>query len=140
MSVRVAERTDGSELERRLQAVPRPKPVLTRLNGEHVPPSFLEGESVLAQIKADESKLMGSRQQFRRWGKSGIEISDLFENVASHAEIVGVTAKTRKGGHILFYTRSIGFDKAKPIIAKWEKAQPVRRVGDFKTLLVYKKR
>jgi hypothetical protein len=50
------------------------------------------------------------------------------------------TAKTRKGGHILFYTRSIGFDKAKPIIAKWEKAQPVRRVGEFKTLLVYKKR
>jgi hypothetical protein len=50
------------------------------------------------------------------------------------------TAKTRKGGHILFYTRSIGFDKAKPIIAKWEKTQPVRRVGEFKTLLVYKKR
>jgi hypothetical protein len=50
------------------------------------------------------------------------------------------TAKTRKGGHILFYTRSIGFDKAKPVIAKWEKTQPVRRVGEFKTLLVYKKR
>jgi hypothetical protein len=50
------------------------------------------------------------------------------------------TAKTRKGGHILFYTRSIGFDKAKPIIAKWEKQAPVKRVGEFKTLLVFRKR
>jgi hypothetical protein len=50
------------------------------------------------------------------------------------------TAKTRKGGHILFYTRSIGFDQAKPIIAKWEKQAPVKRVGEFKTLLVFRKR
>jgi hypothetical protein len=50
------------------------------------------------------------------------------------------TKKTRKGGHILFYTRSIAFDKAKPIIAKWEKTAGVKRVGEFKTLLVYKKK
>jgi len=50
------------------------------------------------------------------------------------------TDKTRKGGHILFYTKSIGFDRAAPIIAKWEKAKPVKRVGEFKTLLVYRKR
>lgn len=49
------------------------------------------------------------------------------------------TAKTKKGGHILFYTRSVGFQKAKPIIAKWEKAKKVKRVGEFKTLLVYRK-
>ena len=31
------------------------------------------------------------------------------------------------------------FNKAKPIIAAWERAQPVKRVGEFKTLLVYRK-
>jgi hypothetical protein len=50
------------------------------------------------------------------------------------------TAKTRRGGHILFYMRSMAFDRAQPIIAKWEKAMPVKRVGEFKTLLVYRKK
>jgi hypothetical protein len=50
------------------------------------------------------------------------------------------TDKTRKGGYILFYKGSMSFDRAKPIIAKWEKAKPVKRVADFKTLLVYRKR
>jgi len=50
-----------------------------------------------------------------------------------------LTDKTRPDGHILFYTRSIAFEKAKAIIAEWEKAKPVERVGEFKTLLVYRK-
>jgi hypothetical protein len=49
------------------------------------------------------------------------------------------TAKTKPGGHILFYTKSIGFEKAKPIVAAWEKQAPVTRVGEFKTLAVYRK-
>lgn len=49
------------------------------------------------------------------------------------------TAKTRAGGHILFYTGSNGFEKVQPIIAAWERAQPVERREDFKTLLVYRK-
>ena len=50
------------------------------------------------------------------------------------------TAKTKPGGHILFYTGSIGYSKAKPIIEKWVKKGHVRRVGEFKTLLVYQKK
>jgi hypothetical protein len=49
------------------------------------------------------------------------------------------TAKTRPGGHILFYTKSIGFDKARPIVEKWEKQAPVTKVGEYKTLAVYRK-
>ena len=49
------------------------------------------------------------------------------------------TRKTKSGGHILFYTKSIGFEKAKAIVAAWEKEAPVTRVGDFKTLAVYRK-
>src|SRR5207247_7339741 len=59
-----------------------PKPALNRLHGQFLPPSFLEGESALAQIKANESKLMGSRRIFKKHGQSGLEISDLFENLA----------------------------------------------------------
>jgi hypothetical protein len=50
-----------------------------------------------------------------------------------------LTDKTRRSGHILFYTRSIAFEKAKAVIAEWEKARPVERVGEFKTLLIYRK-
>src|SRR5215470_7696503 len=42
------------------------------------------------------------------------------------------TRKTRAGGHLLFYMGSIKFEKAKPIIAAWERTQPVTRVGEFK--------
>jgi hypothetical protein len=50
------------------------------------------------------------------------------------------TDKTRPGGHILFYLRSAAYDRAKGVIAQWEKERPVERVGEFKLLLVYRKR
>ena len=49
------------------------------------------------------------------------------------------TDKLRRGGTMLFYMGSIGFDKAKPVIDAWEKEKPVTRVGMFKTLLIYRK-
>jgi len=51
-----------------------------------------------------------------------------------------LTDKTRPGGHILFYTGSNAFAKAKPVIAQWEKERPVAHVGEYKTLLVYRKK
>ena len=50
------------------------------------------------------------------------------------------TEKTNKGGHILFYTGSIAWDKASKVVEKWEKKKHVTRVGQFKTLLVYRKK
>lgn len=44
------------------------------------------------------------------------------------------TDKTRSGGHIVFYTKSMGVERAMQIIPEWEKARPVERVGEFKTL------
>jgi len=67
-----------------------PKPVLSRLNGQLVPPSFLQGMLGLAQIKAEEAKLMGSQRSFARYGQSGLEISDLFRNVARFADDLAV--------------------------------------------------
>jgi hypothetical protein len=56
-----------------------------------------------------------------------------------------LTDKTRPGGHILFFTTSFAFDwdgpmSGKRVIAQWEKARDVERVGEFKSLLVYRKR
>jgi hypothetical protein len=58
---------------------------------------------------------------------SDLEVMELF------------TDQTEVGGHILFYTGSFAFDSAKPIIAEWEKRRSVERIGEFKTLLVYRK-
>jgi len=51
-----------------------------------------------------------------------------------------LTDKTRPGGHILYYTGSFAFDKAKSVIAQWEKERPVERVGEYKSVLVYRKK
>jgi hypothetical protein len=67
-----------------------PKPLLNRLNGQPVPASFIGEDVSLAQIKVNESKLMGTRRVFQRYGQSGLEISDLFQNVARHADDLAV--------------------------------------------------
>jgi hypothetical protein len=50
-----------------------------------------------------------------------------------------LTAKTRRGGHILFFTGSFAYPSAEKIIAKWEKTGRVKRIGPYKTLLVFRK-
>jgi hypothetical protein len=50
------------------------------------------------------------------------------------------TDRTRPGGHILFYRRSGASEKARAVIADWEQASGVARAGEFKTLLIYRKR
>ncbi len=67
-----------------------PKPELTRFDGQPLPPSFQTGDLKLQFIRAAESKLMGSRFAFQKHGKSGLEISSLFPNVAEHADDLAV--------------------------------------------------
>jgi hypothetical protein len=67
-------------------------------------------------------------------------------NALTDLEVANLlTDKTRPGGHILFFTSSFAFDwdgpmSAKRVIAQWEKERDVERVGEFKSLLVYRKR
>ena len=61
-----------------------PKPLLNRLHGQPVPESF--GSVDLQFTKVDKVPLIGSPRTFRKRGDSGIEISDLFENVARRAD------------------------------------------------------
>jgi hypothetical protein len=67
-------------------------------------------------------------------------------NALTDLEVTNLlTDKTRPGGYILFFTSSFAFDwqgpmSAKRVIAQWEKERDVERVGEFKSLLVYRKR
>jgi len=67
-----------------------PKPVLAKLDGQPVPASFRPENLNLQFIQASQAKLMSSRFPFRRYGKSGLEISDLFQSLGAHADDLAV--------------------------------------------------
>jgi hypothetical protein len=50
------------------------------------------------------------------------------------------TDKTRSGGFILFYMGSMAWDQTRDLLPAWEKEKPVTRVGEFKRLVVYRKK
>jgi hypothetical protein len=51
-----------------------------------------------------------------------------------------MTAQTKPGGHILFYTKSQDFHTAGPIIEAWTKTGVAERFPDYKTMLVYRRK
>src|SRR5262245_23272700 len=56
-----------------------PKPELTRLHGQPLPASF---GPVKTRRGVDKNKLLASKRTFQKYGKSGIEVSDWFPNIA----------------------------------------------------------
>jgi len=56
-----------------------PKPLLNKLDGQKRPESF--GEAKYQFVNA-QSRLLGSKRTFQKFGKSGIEVSDLFPHQA----------------------------------------------------------
>ena len=57
-----------------------PKPLLTELSGQKRPAEFGE---VKYQFIKPTAKLLGTKRTFKKYGRSGIEVSDLFPHVAS---------------------------------------------------------
>lgn len=64
-----------------------PKPLLNELHGQPRPQEF--GEARYQFIQRD-ARLLGTRRTFRKHGQSGIEISDLFPNLARHVDDLAV--------------------------------------------------
>src|SRR5580700_8378490 len=57
-----------------------PKPALIKLDGQKLPPSL---QNVRLQFtNAADAPLLASRRKFEKFGQSGMEVSDLFPNVA----------------------------------------------------------
>lgn len=65
-----------------------PKPILNTLHGQHVPPSF--GSVQLQFSKFEQSTVLGVKRQFKKYGQSGIEVSDVFPHVAQRADDLAV--------------------------------------------------
>lgn len=65
-----------------------PKPDLNKLDGKHVPPSF--GTVQLQFSKFDQQTVLGCRRTFKKYGQAGIEVSDLFPNVAGCIDDIAV--------------------------------------------------
>jgi hypothetical protein len=60
-----------------------PKPELQRLHGQKLPASF---GAVKTRRGVDRNKLLATKRTFKKYGKSGIDVSDLFPNIARHAD------------------------------------------------------
>src|SRR5207302_4300648 len=61
------------------------KPELKKLDGQPFPESFSKGQQ-LAQLQGSVLKARGPFCAFRKWGKSGLEMSDLFPHIGSIAD------------------------------------------------------
>ncbi len=64
-----------------------PKPLLTKLDGQPRPAEF--GDAKYQFIRRD-ARLLGSRQTFRKCGRSGTEVSDLFPHLARCIDDIAV--------------------------------------------------
>src|ERR1700720_2583740 len=53
-----------------------PKPLLAKLNGQHPPDSF--GNVDFQNGKLRDTVILGSKRTFKKYGQSGLEVSDLF--------------------------------------------------------------
>ena len=60
-----------------------PKPELQRLHGQKLPDSF---GGVKTRRGVDRNKLLATKRTFSKHGQAGIDVSDLFPNVARHAD------------------------------------------------------
>ncbi|MSU34561.1 MAG: DUF1501 domain-containing protein [Pedosphaera sp.] len=62
-----------------------PKPKLIEMTGQKLPESFFQNER-FSFIKPDQSVLMGSQFKYRRYGRCGMEMSELLPHVGSCAD------------------------------------------------------
>ena len=61
------------------------KPLLKKMHGQPFPESLTRGQQ-LAQLQNTTLKVFGSNANFRKWGKSGQEFSELFPEIGSIAD------------------------------------------------------
>jgi hypothetical protein len=64
-----------------------PKPLLNELDGQPRPQEF--GEAKYQFVKPD-AKLLGTKRTFQKYGKAGIEVSDLFPHMATCVDDLAV--------------------------------------------------
>ena len=73
-----------------------PKPLLERLNGQPVPESFGDVQLQFSTFK--QVPILASRRKFKKYGQAGLEVSDVFPHVATHADKLAVIRSCRHDG------------------------------------------
>ncbi|MEI6714819.1 MAG: DUF1501 domain-containing protein [Verrucomicrobiota bacterium] len=98
------------------------KPKLKELDGKAFPESFTKGQQI-AQLQGQELKARGAITGFKRYGNSGIEVSDLFPHIASVADELCVVRSMQTEqinhdtAHAFMNTGSI--IKGRPSMGSW---------------------
>ena len=59
------------------------KPKLIELNGQPIPDSYIEGKRFAFMNTSHGTKLLGTRRAFRRYGQSGMWVSEMFPHTAN---------------------------------------------------------
>jgi len=98
------------------------KPVLKSLHDKPFPESFTKGKQI-AQLQGAVLKARGGSFEFKKWGKSGMEMTDIFPHIGSVADDLCVvrSLKTEQinhdTAHAFFNTGSI--IKGRPSMGSW---------------------
>jgi hypothetical protein len=99
-----------------------PKPALKALHGQPFPDSFTKGQQ-LAQLQNTPLKALGPICEFRRCGKSGQEISDLFPHLQGVADELCIvrSMKTEQINHdpAHAFMNSGSIIKGRPSMGSW---------------------
>jgi hypothetical protein len=61
------------------------KPALARMNGQPMPESFTRGQPI-AQLQGQQLRVFGPQHPFRRYGRSGQEIAEIFPHIGAIAD------------------------------------------------------
>ena len=98
------------------------KPVLKKLDGKAFPESFTKGQQ-LAQLQGAELKARGAICDFKKFGKSGLEISELFPHIGAMADDLCIVKSMQTEqinhdtAHAFMNTGSI--IKGRPSLGSW---------------------
>src|SRR6266702_6425551 len=98
------------------------KPELKRIHGQPFPESFTKGQQ-LAQLQNTELKARGPFIEFKKYGQSGQEISDLFPHIAAMADDICIVRSmhteqiNHDPAHAFMNTGSI--IKGRPSMGSW---------------------
>jgi hypothetical protein len=98
-----------------------PKPLLTKLHGQPLPPSAVKGLQL--QFTKSDAAILGSPQTFRKCGQSGLEIADTYPHLQTRADELAVV---RSCYHDSFnhapaqYALNTGFSRmGHPCLGSW---------------------
>ena len=101
------------------------KPELAKRHGQDIPESFIKGKrfAFMNSSFKKANKLLGPTRQFKRYGQSGIWVSDLFPNIAGITDEISVvkTCKTELFNHApakLFMNTGTGLF-GRPSMGSW---------------------